>query len=92
MAGARGERRTAASGSMLRSLGRGAAGGDGTGPGPASRSVDLAPASAYEALTRQMVERLVVDLAEIKVRLDGLLFMVAGAIVLDVVLRVAALR
>ena len=59
------------------------------GPRP---PVDLAPASAYEAITRQMVERLAEDLAQIKGRLDGLLFMVAGAIVLDVVLRLAALR
>lgn len=55
----------------------------------AERAVDLAPASAYEALTRQMVDRLTVDLAEIKSRLDGLLFMVAGAIVLDLVIRLA---
>ena len=58
------------------------------GPRP---PVDLAPASAYEALTRQMVERLAEDLEEIKGRLDGLLFMIAGAIVLDVVLRLAEL-
>ena len=49
----------------------------------------MAPASTYEALTRQMVDRLTVDLAEIKSRLDGLLFMVAGAIVLDLVIRLA---
>jgi len=55
----------------------------------AERAVDLAPTSTYEALTRQMVDRLTVDLAEIKSRLDGLLFMVAGAIVLDLVIRLA---
>lgn len=60
--------------------------GRAAGPG---RTVDLAPASAYDALTRQMVERLAEDLGEIKGRLDGLLFMVAGAIVLDVVMRLA---
>lgn len=49
--------------------------------------VDLAPASAYEALTRQLVEGVTEDLDEMKGRLDGLLFMVAGAIVLDVALR-----
>jgi hypothetical protein len=58
-------------------------------PGDAGRPVDLAPASAYEALTRQLVEGLAEDLDEIKGRLDGLLFMVAGAIVLDVALRLA---
>ena len=67
----------------------------GPGPRPAGRggpttgAVDLAPASAYEALTRQMVEGLAADLDEIKGRLNGLLWMVAGAIVLDVVIRVA---
>lgn len=53
------------------------------------RPLELGPASAYEALTRQMVERLEEDLAAIKGRLDGLLWMVAGAIVVDVVARVA---
>ena len=51
------------------------------------RAVDLEPASAYEALTRQMVEGLAADLDEIKGRLNGLLWMVAGAIVLDVAIR-----
>ena len=51
--------------------------------------VDLAPWSAYEAMTRQKVEALADDLKEIKGRLNGLLWMVAGAIVLDVLLRVA---
>ena len=61
-------------------------------PGGPRPPIDLAPASVHEAITRQMVERLAEDLAEIKGRLDGLLFMVAGAIVLDVVMRLAALR
>ena len=57
------------------------------GPIAPRSSVDLAPGSAYEAVTRQMVEALAEDLAEIKGRLNGLLWMVAGAIVLDVVVR-----
>ena len=61
-------------------------------PGGPRPPIDLAPASVHEAITRQMVERVAEDLAEIKSRLDGLLFMVAGAIVLDVVMRLAALR
>ena len=48
---------------------------------------ELSPASAYEAVTRQMVEGLVREVGEIKGRLNGLLFMVAGAIVVDVALR-----
>jgi hypothetical protein len=52
-------------------------------------SVELRPASAYEAVTRQMVEGLADELKEIRGRLNGLLWMVAGAILLDVVMRVA---
>jgi len=51
--------------------------------------VELAPASAYEAVTRQMVEGLANDLREIKSRLNGMFWMVAGTVLLDVVLRVA---
>lgn len=47
------------------------------------------PATAYEAVTRQMVVGLEADLKEIKGRLDGLLLLVAGAIVVDLVLRLA---
>jgi hypothetical protein len=49
------------------------------------------PASAYEAVTRQMVEGLEEDLAEIKGRLNGLLWMMAGAIVVDILARVAGI-
>ena len=51
--------------------------------------VAMGPGSAYEAVTRQMVEGLGEELREIKGRLNGLVFMVAGAIVVDVVIRVA---
>jgi hypothetical protein len=53
-------------------------------PAPA---VSLDPASAYEAITRQMVLNLAAELREIKTRLNGLLFMVAGSLLLDVALR-----
>ncbi len=49
---------------------------------------ETGPASIYEAVTRQMVESLTDDLQEIKGRLNGLLFMVAGAMVVDIALRV----
>lgn len=52
-----------------------------------SEPIGLGPASAYEAVTRQMVEAMGKDLDEIKGRLNGVLFMVAGAIVIDVALR-----
>ncbi len=55
--------------------------------GPPERT-DLAPGSIYEAVTRQMVQGLVEDVREIKGRLNGLLFMLAGAIVLDLALRI----
>ena len=40
-------------------------------------------------MTRQMVEALADDLEEIKQRLNGLLFLVAGAIVVDLAMRIA---
>jgi hypothetical protein len=49
----------------------------------------MRPPSAYEAVTRQMVEALAEDLREIKGRLNGLLWMVASTIALDVALRLA---
>jgi hypothetical protein len=52
-------------------------------------TISLEPASAYEAVTRQMVVGLGEELREIKSRLNGLLFMVAGSLLLDVVLRLA---
>jgi hypothetical protein len=55
---------------------------------PGAGKVSLEPASAYEAVTRQMVLDMGEDLREIKSRLNGLLFMVAGAVVLEVVTRV----
>ena len=51
--------------------------------------ISLEPATAYEAVTRQMVLALEDDLREIKTRLNGLLFMVAGSVLLDVALRLA---
>jgi len=51
--------------------------------------IDLKPASAYEAMTRQMVEHLQEDLREIKGRLNGLLWMVAGTVLVDVVSKLA---
>lgn len=67
---------------------RGEIPGAGREDGDAYRSsVDLGPASTYEALTRQMVERMADDLDEIKGRLNGLLFLVAGAVILDTLAR-----
>lgn len=54
-------------------------------------AVDLSPVSAYEVVTRQMVETVKDDLTEIKGRLNGLIVMVAGALIVNIVLRLAGL-
>lgn len=51
--------------------------------------MELGSPSVYEAVTRRMVETVAEELKEIKNRLNGLLFMVAGAILVDLVLRLA---
>lgn len=56
-----------------------------SGGEPELTGIDIRPANAYEAVTRQMVESLSEDLREIKSRLNNLLFMIAGAILLDVI-------
>ncbi len=48
---------------------------------------EVQPCCAYELVTRQMLEDMRAELAELKARLNGLLFMLAGAILLDVILR-----
>lgn len=50
--------------------------------------VDLRPGNAYEAVTRQMVESLTDELREIRGRLNSLIFMMIGAILLDILSRV----
>jgi hypothetical protein len=57
--------------------------------GRGQQTIALEPGSAYEAVTRQMVVGLAEELREIKARLNGLLFMVAGSLLLDVALRLA---
>jgi len=57
-----------------------------TPPG-APEGVDLRPASAYEAVTRQKVESLAEDLKEIKSRLNTLFYTVIGAILIDLLTR-----
>ena len=49
--------------------------------------ITLGPATTYEAVTRQMVNAIEDDLREIKMRLNGLLFLVAGAVLTDLALR-----
>jgi uncharacterized protein YjeT (DUF2065 family) len=51
-------------------------------------ALDLDPLSAYELLTRQMVGDMAEELREIRLRVNGLLFVTVGIVVTDVVLRV----
>lgn len=50
--------------------------------------VPLEPATAYEAVTRQMVEGLREELREIRSRINGLLFIMVGTVVTEVALRI----
>ena len=52
-------------------------------------SVDLTPKSAHEAITRQMVTDLAADVAEVKTRVNAVLWLLAGAVGVDVVMRLA---
>ena len=64
----------------------------GAAPHRPREPVSLEPASAYEAVTRQMVIGLTEELKEIKSRINTLLFMVAGSLLLDLALRLATGR
>jgi hypothetical protein len=55
-------------------------------------TIDLAPKSTHEAITRQMVEDLTRDLAEVKTRVNALLWLVAGSILVSAALRLAGLE
>lgn len=62
--------------------------GEYPGLGPVGgRSVDLDPKSAHEALTRQMVTDLGDDLDEVKGRVNALIGVVLGAVVVNVVMQ-----
>lgn len=50
-------------------------------------TVDLKPRSAYEALTRQMVEALAEDVREIKSRVNNIFYIVIGSILVDMLTR-----
>lgn len=51
--------------------------------------IDLTPKSAHEAITRQMVTDLAADVAEVKTRVNAVLWLVASAVAVDVVMRLA---
>jgi hypothetical protein len=59
-------------------------------PAPARpEPIDLTPKSAHEAITRQMVTDLAADVAEVKTRVNAVLWLVASAVAVDVVMRLA---
>jgi hypothetical protein len=49
--------------------------------------IDMEPASAYEAVTRQMVEGVRDELREIRGRINGLIFLLTGTMIGEVLLR-----
>lgn len=53
----------------------------------APAALDLEPATAYEAMTRQKVEALDEDLREIKSRVDTIFYLVIGSILVDMLTR-----
>ena len=58
-------------------------GGDAARPQTGMQPVDERPRSVYEILTRQMLEDVRTDLAEVKGRVNALLWLVVGAVLLD---------
>ncbi|HST05512.1 MAG TPA: hypothetical protein VLQ48_12370 [Chloroflexia bacterium] len=54
----------------------------------AGEPVDDRPHSVYEIMTRRMLEEMREDVNDIKARVNTLLWMVAGAVILDLVMRV----
>ena len=59
------------------------------GDGAEREAIDLTPKSAHEAITRQMVADLAADLAEVKSRVNAILWLVAAAVIVDVAMRLA---
>lgn len=54
---------------------------------PQAPQVSLSPGCAYGVRYAQLLEDLQKDLAEVKARLNGLLFLLAGTVALDIVLK-----
>lgn len=58
-------------------------------PPASSPHVELSPGCAYGVQSRQILDDLKKDVDEVKLRLNGLIFLVAGAVVVDVVIKLA---
>ena len=50
--------------------------------------ISLAPGCAYGVRYAQLLEDLQKDLAEVKTRLNGLIFLLAGAVALELVIKI----
>lgn len=50
--------------------------------------IELAPRSTYEVVTRERVEHMAADLAEVRDRINTLFYLVIGSIITDVLLRI----
>jgi hypothetical protein len=53
-------------------------------------SIDLAPASGFDVLIQERIRGLDEGLGEVRSRVNGLIFLVAGVVIVQVVLRVFA--
>lgn len=49
--------------------------------------VDLEPRSTYEVLTREKVEHIAEELADIRQRIDTIFYVVIGSVLMDVLMR-----
>ena len=77
------------SGEELRERVRAIRGAGAERPKQPKQEIDLDPTSVYELLTRQMVSDLAEELREIRLRVNGLIFVTVGAVLVEVVLRLA---
>lgn len=55
-------------------------------------SIELGPVTAHEAITRQMVEQLSKEVGGLRVQMNGLIAMVAGALVVQIVIQLAGMK
>ncbi len=60
------------------------------GPRRPRPKVDTAPGCAYGAIIGERLQALEKEIAEVKARLNGLIFVVAGAVVVQIILRLFA--
>lgn len=57
-------------------------------PPPSRPPIDLEPASVYEVVTRQMVDDLVRELTATRQRVDSLFYLVAAAVLGEILSRI----